>query len=63
MKRSDFNPRFDQKWAWPQKTWLQQRLKAIKARARGADQKPGDISDNPAQAQGKPGSENRTEKD
>lgn len=38
MKYDNHND-VDQNWRWPQKTWLQERLKMVKAREREAEQK------------------------
>jgi hypothetical protein len=55
MKRQDFNRDINEKWAWPRKTWLQQRLEAVKADKQRDHQKGRDTTDKPAalQARGK----------
>jgi hypothetical protein len=48
MKQQDSNHPSDQNWNWPQKTWFQERLNAVKAREQQAQQKPQDPEISPA---------------
>jgi hypothetical protein len=40
MKQPMSNPSADQNWNWPEKTWFQERLNAIKAREQELRRKP-----------------------
>lgn len=40
MKQPLTNPGVDQNWTWPEKTWFQERLNAIKAREQEIRRKP-----------------------
>jgi hypothetical protein len=40
MKQPMTNPRADQNWNWPEKTWFQERLNAIKVREQELRRKP-----------------------
>ncbi|MBI2181174.1 MAG: hypothetical protein HYU31_10215 [Deltaproteobacteria bacterium] len=40
MKQPMINPDADQNWHWPEKTWFQERLNAIKAREQELRRKP-----------------------
>jgi hypothetical protein len=40
MKQSMINPDADQNWNWPENTWFQARLNAIKAREQELRRKP-----------------------
>jgi len=40
MKQPTFNPSTNQNWCWPEKTWFQERLHAIKAKEQELRRKP-----------------------
>lgn len=40
MKEPMTNPSVDQNWNWPEKTWFQERLNAIKTREQELRRKP-----------------------
>jgi hypothetical protein len=40
MKQPMTNPSADQNWNWPEKTWFQERLNAVKAREQELRRKP-----------------------
>jgi hypothetical protein len=39
MIKQNRDPRFDQKWTWPQKTWFQERLALVRAKQREMNRK------------------------
>ena len=61
MKQPDVNPHFDQNWAWPQRTWFQERLNGLKAREHETHRKPADSPRNPTAVDTKPSGEKRSE--
>ena len=48
MNQPMINPGSDQNWNWPEKTWFQQRLNAIKAREQELRRKPSVTMHRPA---------------
>lgn len=57
MKQPTINPRADQNWNWPEKTWFQERLHAIKAREQELRRKPMVVSRLPLATAVKPESD------
>jgi hypothetical protein len=48
MKQPTINSGADQNWNWPEKTWFQERLNAIKTREQGLRRKPMVTASKPA---------------
>jgi hypothetical protein len=57
MKQPTINQSADQNWSWPEKTWFQERLNAIKAREQELRRKPMVVSRRPLTAAAKPESD------
>ncbi|HXG51157.1 MAG TPA: hypothetical protein VNN77_07125 [candidate division Zixibacteria bacterium] len=62
MKRLDINPYEGQNWAWPQKTWFQERLNAVKARENEARRKGGNSPKQAGPVEAEKGGDQETEK-
>lgn len=54
MKQPDVNPCIGPNWAWPQKTWFQERLNGLKALKQKTHQKPGGSPQNLTPVEAKP---------
>lgn len=54
MKQPTINPSADQNWSWPEKTWFQERLNAIKAKEQELRRKPMVVSRRPVASAAKP---------
>jgi len=54
MKQPMINPDTDQNWNWPEKTWFQERLNAIKAKEQGLRRRPMVVAQKPAVVISKP---------
>ena len=61
MRQPDVNPYFDLNWAWPQKTWFQERRNGLKARDHGTPRKPADSPQNPTAVHTRPNGEKESE--
>jgi hypothetical protein len=48
MKQPMINSGADRNWSWPEKTWFQERLSAIKTREQGLRRKPMVTASRPA---------------
>jgi len=57
MKQPMTSPSADQNWNWPEKTWFQERLNAIKAREQELRRKPMVVAWRPLAAVPKPESD------
>ncbi|MPZ75656.1 MAG: hypothetical protein GEU77_03970 [Deltaproteobacteria bacterium] len=53
MKRSNTNTYEGQNWSWPQSTWLQKRLSAIKAEEEAARRKHPGVPEKPVASKAK----------
>ncbi len=57
MKQPTINPSLDQNWSWPEKTWFQERLNAIKAKEQELRRKPMVVSARSMAGASKPNSD------
>ena len=57
MKQPMINPSADQNWNWPEKTWFQERLNAIKAKEQELRRKPMVVSGRSMVTASKPNSD------
>jgi len=62
MNQSMINPEADQNWNWPEKTWFQVRLNAIKAKEQELRRRPMVVAQKPAVVISKPKADKEPEK-
>lgn len=61
MNKSEFNPKFDRNWTWPEKTWFRERLNTLRAQQEQAHRKPMCTRKDAVTIQAKPVSDRESE--